>query len=294
MSVGVIIPFFNAQNYLKEAIESCLIQDHVSQVLLVNDGSIDDSFQIAQSFVQKNQIIKLISHENNLGRSAARNTGLKHINTPFISFLDADDYFLKSRFDIALQYLKLNPKIDGVYEPVVSRFQIGLAQGHYPPVAEIKDNVSPEKLFEYLVSGKGSFSIIGCTFKNSTLSKMCFDENLKIGEDTDFIWRAAYRKRLKGIQSDSRVVRRVHGANTLFDTQLANKGKFHFYKKWKEVMDEYHMTPQMKKKLISSYAYYNSLKSASSLPLTSVRHRWVQGIELLKRPSLWPFFISNG
>ena len=63
MSVAVIIPIYNAQKYISEAIDSCLLQNEVKQIILVDDGSEDDSLKICQKIAKKYNHIYVHSHK---------------------------------------------------------------------------------------------------------------------------------------------------------------------------------------------------------------------------------------
>lgn len=86
--VSVIIPCYNAASYLAECIESVLNQNYPSlEVILVDDGSTDDSVVIAGNYKE----VKVLKQANS-GACAARNLGLKHSQGKYIKFLDADDF----------------------------------------------------------------------------------------------------------------------------------------------------------------------------------------------------------
>ena len=90
--VSVIIPVFNAQKYLSYCIDSLLNQTYSNiEVILVNDGSTDQSESIIQSFLVRDQRIKCISQVN-AGPSIARNKGMIEAAGEFICFIDADDF----------------------------------------------------------------------------------------------------------------------------------------------------------------------------------------------------------
>jgi glycosyltransferase involved in cell wall biosynthesis len=98
ITFSVIIPCFNQGHFLEQALESVLVQDYRHlEVLIVNDGSTDNTLKIAESYRLKDSRFRIITQENQ-GLSAARNTGLKQITGDFIVFLDADDWLLDGFF----------------------------------------------------------------------------------------------------------------------------------------------------------------------------------------------------
>src|SRR5579871_6134355 len=102
--VSVILPVFNGENYIADAIRSVLAQSHTDwELLIVNDGSTDRTKEIIHSFSDSR--IRYFEHTNR-GVSASRNVALEAMNGDFFCFLDADDVFqpnsLKSRVDILI------------------------------------------------------------------------------------------------------------------------------------------------------------------------------------------------
>lgn len=100
-SVSVIIPVFNSQNTLERAVNSVINKPLVSEIILVIDGSQDDSLTIAKNLILKNESVKLFSHPSNQnkGASASRNLGLMHAKSEWIQFLDADDELLEGKIE---------------------------------------------------------------------------------------------------------------------------------------------------------------------------------------------------
>ena len=91
-TISVIVPIFNAEPYLGKCIESLIHQPYTDlQIILVNDGSTDNSLAIAQQYAELDTRIEVYS-QSNQGQSAARNVGLQHARGKWISFVDADDY----------------------------------------------------------------------------------------------------------------------------------------------------------------------------------------------------------
>ena len=91
--ISVIVPVYNVENYLKESIESVINQTYKSlEIIIVDDGSTDNSGKICDEYVSKDSRIKVV-HQENKGLSGARNTGLEIATGKYIMFLDSDDTF---------------------------------------------------------------------------------------------------------------------------------------------------------------------------------------------------------
>lgn len=91
--ISIIVPVYNAEGYVAQAIESLIHQTlRDIEIILVNDGSIDKSKEICEEYLTKDKRIKLINKENG-GLAEARNSGMKIATGKYIMFLDADDMF---------------------------------------------------------------------------------------------------------------------------------------------------------------------------------------------------------
>ncbi len=91
MSISVIIPVYNALNFVEEAVLSCLNCPQVAEIILVEDGSRDDSLQECLRLQKTHNRVKVETHPNNenRGAGASRNLGLANATGDFIAFLDA-------------------------------------------------------------------------------------------------------------------------------------------------------------------------------------------------------------
>ncbi len=91
-SLGAVIPVYNVENYLRECLDSVMGQAvPFDEILVVNDGSEDESLSICREYCRKYPQIKLFSQENK-GLSAARNLGMAYAKSEYLIFLDSDDY----------------------------------------------------------------------------------------------------------------------------------------------------------------------------------------------------------
>lgn len=90
--VSIVIPVYNVQNYIRRCLDSVLQQTYLNlEIIIVNDGSTDNSYAICQEYVQKDNRIQLI-HKKNEGVAVARNTGLDKAIGKYIYFCDPDDW----------------------------------------------------------------------------------------------------------------------------------------------------------------------------------------------------------
>ncbi len=96
--ISVIIPVYNVEEYLRECIDSVLSQTYENyEIILVDDGSTDNSGKICDEYVEKYHKI-IVVHKENGGLSDARNTGLLYAKGEYIYFLDSDDYIVPECF----------------------------------------------------------------------------------------------------------------------------------------------------------------------------------------------------
>jgi len=113
--ISIILPFYNAAEYLRQSLESAVEQSYKNwELLLINDGSTDQSKAIALSFDDSR--ICYFEQENK-GVSAARNVGLAHMKGDYFCFLDADDVFPIHSLETRYNLLKNNPSLtfaDGI------------------------------------------------------------------------------------------------------------------------------------------------------------------------------------
>ena len=98
--VSVIVPIYNVEKYLEKCINSLLSQTLEDiQIILVNDGSKDNSGTIAKKYAKKNKDKVIYVEKENGGLSDARNYGLKYATGDFVAFLDSDDYIEKNAYE---------------------------------------------------------------------------------------------------------------------------------------------------------------------------------------------------
>lgn len=107
--VSVIIPVFHVENYLRDCLDSIVNQTlHDIEIICVNDASPDNSAMIIEEYRRNDSRIKVITHEYNQGLGPARNTGISIATSPYISFIDSDDYISTNMLEDLLESITLN------------------------------------------------------------------------------------------------------------------------------------------------------------------------------------------
>lgn len=112
VSVSIVVPVYNGQNYLSDCLESIAAQSfHDFEVWVINDGSTDSSQEIAEAFVKRDFRFHLLSQENK-GLSGARNAGIAMCAGEYIAFVDSDD---RIREDLSVQAVFRRQRTAGGY-----------------------------------------------------------------------------------------------------------------------------------------------------------------------------------
>jgi len=115
--VSVIIPVYNGEKYITQAIESVLAQTYKNfEIIIVNDGSTDNSFEKIKPYLNLPNI-KYIEQENK-GVAAARNTAIKSSSGELIAFLDQDDLWVPEKLEIQVDYLRQYPDVGLVHSNI--------------------------------------------------------------------------------------------------------------------------------------------------------------------------------
>lgn len=103
--VSIIIPVYNVENYINRCIESVLLQTYTNlEIIIINDGSTDNSLRYISKFQYDNRII--IINKRNGGLSSARNAGLNVATGKYIYFLDSDDYIRKDAISVLVAHME--------------------------------------------------------------------------------------------------------------------------------------------------------------------------------------------
>ncbi|MDO4612097.1 MAG: glycosyltransferase family 2 protein [Candidatus Saccharibacteria bacterium] len=187
--VSVIVPIYNTAKYLPNCLDSILNQTYKNlEIILIDDGSTDNSKEITNNYAKKDDRIKVI-HQKNSGQSAARNKGLKLATGDFISFVDSDDE-IKPTFieDLLAPFSKQNISLSvcGIH---YKRLKQKSAENVY--LNPLKPRKKSESKFAYilkLLALDGRLYSSVTKLYDAKIAKTCaFDESLNFAEDTKFV-----------------------------------------------------------------------------------------------------------
>ena len=200
MQVSVVIPVYNAEKYLVKAVESALSQKYVHELILVEDNSPDKCLELCRRLERSNSKVKVIRHPGgeNLGAAESRNLGIRSANCEYIAFLDADDYYLPERFEVANELFEKNDSIDGVYEAIGMHYYSEDARQKWmtqsgEQLTTVCNGIDPDELFEKLLIGEnGYLHLDGLVVKKSIFDQSgYFPTQLRLHQDTAIIIKLA-------------------------------------------------------------------------------------------------------
>lgn len=195
VTLSVIIPVYNAEQTLRECVDSVLAQDYTDfELILVDDGSKDSSLRMCEEFTLSDSRVKVI-HKKNGGVSSARNRGIEEAQGEWIGFIDADDYIAPSYFS-ELPLLR-GDIIIGSYKNIVN----GEVEEAFEVLSckafDLKSFLKTNLHSSILRTPWAKF------YRRSIIGDIRFPEDMKVGEDACFVWQYLARCNSIGIAKKS-------------------------------------------------------------------------------------------
>jgi glycosyltransferase involved in cell wall biosynthesis len=195
--VSVVIPCYNGERFVAEAIDSILAQTRGNpDVIVVDDGSSDGSVGVVERYASGGRV-RLIRHDSNQGIAAARNTGIRHARGRFIGFLDQDDLWKEDKLAIQLEMFKRDAS--GGMGVVFGRFETHDVNTNARDVSRRivpanVDRVDPDHLLTGLLLGN-TISIGTALIKRECFDELgLLDERIRSGaDDLELFVRLAQR-----------------------------------------------------------------------------------------------------
>lgn len=185
--VSIVTPMYNSEEYIEQTINSVLNQQYENwELIIVDDGSTDDSWNIIKRIADKDQRIKIFKRDRSpKGVSTSRNIGIECSKGEYIIFLDSDDMLYPHCLKNRVSYLRNNPELD------FAVFQMEM----FLPNGDIKEEYTTLDVDNYLLSFltyKNAWGVT-CPIWQSSFFKselVGFDQNFSILEDPELHTRA--------------------------------------------------------------------------------------------------------
>jgi glycosyltransferase involved in cell wall biosynthesis len=208
--VSIMMPAYNAERFIGQAIESALAQSYPYwELVVVDDGSIDQTSNIIKGFSDTR--IKVF-HQSNGGEAVARNTALRHMTGEYLAFLDADDLYLPEHLESTVDYLQSHPEYDGVYS---DGFYIDENGSQLKSLSSRRRGPFEGDILEEMVRASDVFGAPVCVLMRSDVifaNHLDFDPEIVIGPDWDFFVRFAEVARFGYIRQPT-CLYRIHTTN---------------------------------------------------------------------------------
>lgn len=214
--ISVIIPAYNAERFLGNAIASVVNQSHKNiEIIIINDGSTDGTKDILNQAVQEDPRIHVITTENQ-GVSHARNLALDAVTGEYVFFLDADDYLELGALE---QYLLISQQeqADIVLAPYFELFTNGSRRVRCNPTnygTEI-DRYGNSPLDLLFVTDYITWNVWGKLMRTDLIKEIRFDETLRIAEDLYFLTAALEKCQKIGMGEVPLYCYRIHGNSVM-------------------------------------------------------------------------------
>jgi glycosyltransferase involved in cell wall biosynthesis len=196
--VSVIIPVYNGGRHLRAALESVFAQTYRElEVIVVDDGSVDDSGVIAQSFPEVRYV-----HQPNQGVAAARNHGLEAARGEFFAFLDQDDLWTPEKLKLQMDYLLSHPDVG--YTLTQQKYFLDPGTATLPSWfrKELFDSVHTGWVLGTLVVRQETFEQVGY-----------FATGYSAANDSDWFFRAKAAEIPMAVMPELLLLKRIHEAN---------------------------------------------------------------------------------
>lgn len=225
MFVSVIVPIYNVEEYLPNCIRSILSQTYSDfELILVDDGSLDSSYSICESYAKIDSRIKVV-HQNNAGLSAARNTGIENAKGEYLTFIDSDDFVQSCYLEVLVKGCKEYQADLSVCSFIRCLSNDTIDSVRIPPRIENFDVFSDERMKVFLTTQRVRTSAWAKLYRKSLFDTLRFPVG-KYNEDEFTTYLAihlankvvisnykgyVYRYNKKSIMNESFSPKKMHG-----------------------------------------------------------------------------------
>lgn len=316
--ISIIIPVYNAANYLIETVESVLNQDYQDmEIILVNDGSTDHSLSLCKEMQLKDTRIKVIDQKN-AGVSVARNNGMKASKGEYLLFIDADDLLEKDM--VSTLYNKAVETGADIVSCGAALVKDGVVIREEFGTNKLYTYNNEEALKFFLTGNRVNIGVWTKLFKRSAIEGIEYRKNIRINEDKLFIFEALMKankyvvydvSKYKYIQRESSATRTfdarwfdtIDVADQMVEMIRNEKEDLLFWAQINQIKVYYWLLLMMyrNKKSIDEYAdqYRRTVKLLKTAKLCKIRkyvsrNMWIQILMLKISEPLLRFMKAKG
>lgn len=230
-TISVIVPIYNVENFLDQCIESIVNQSYTDlEIILIDDGSTDNSYKIAKKHADKDKRIRLI-HQENKGLVETRNIGISLAKGQWIGFVDSDDWIAPNMYESLAAYMELNNcdmvssgliRVEPEREPysLYDKFPQGLYQ-----LDDIKKQIYPTMLHDFDIGQKALRCwLVTKLFRKDILEALSdeMDTRVVYGEDAMRFYRYVLKCRSIYLAKEAYYYYncRVNSLTAIFDEKI--------------------------------------------------------------------------
>ncbi|MEG0292981.1 glycosyltransferase family 2 protein [Enterococcus sp.] len=175
--ISIVVPIYNSERYLKRCIESIVNQSYkYIEIILVNDGSTDDSLKICEYYSLLDNRIKLINQKN-MGVSVARNRGITESTGQFIGFVDSDDYIEFNMYEKLINKIKNDVDMSVLISKTINKTKLA---------SNNQSIITSQESLEYLFLLEFPTSLWACLYRKSAIENIRLSNDIHFFEDFEF------------------------------------------------------------------------------------------------------------
>ncbi len=210
--VSIVIPAYNCSRYIRETIDSIVVQEGVSdvEIIVVNDGSTDNTGDIARTFGPQVKVID----QPNAGVCAARNRGINEAKGAFIALMDHDDYWLPNKLSNQLAAFDSNPHVDVVFSGFI-RWLPDAKDGSFKSPSGFTSQAKPQGvesefsgyIYHQMLLDSWVLTSTALVRTSVIVASGGFDESLPFSEDWDFWLRLSRQSQFLKLKEDTTLYR---------------------------------------------------------------------------------------
>lgn len=194
MKITIIIPVYNLEHYIRMTITSALNQqfDGELEVIVVDDGSSDNSLSILQNLANQDSRLRVISQKN-AGVSVARNTGIENATGDYICFLDGDDILYQNAIHLLYESTQVSDFI------LASAGQVRIKSQTQDISSNVREPIilDSDSILADMLCGKFDISACAKLYVRKKIGKLRFCPGKRVNEDKYFLFQYLLKMKVK-------------------------------------------------------------------------------------------------